>query len=68
MQDVVVLEGCRPMPLEFACQPVGVSVRFTLNYVENRVLRTETEIGGARFHRAGHVKNVPHDGHQRPCS
>ena len=23
-------------------------------------LRTETETGGARFHRAGHVKNVPH--------
>ena len=25
-----------------------------------RVLRTETEISGARFHRAGHVENVPH--------
>ena len=24
-------------------------------------IRTETEIGGARFHRARHVKNVPHD-------
>ena len=25
-----------------------------------KTFRTETEISGARFHRAGHVKNVPH--------
>ncbi len=31
-------EGSRPMALDFFYQPVRASVRFTQNYVENRVL------------------------------